>query len=157
MRTPPARVIGRVLADTVTVEGSGCIETTRGTGSHGYGQMSWGEDGEQFYGLTHRIAWYAAHGDIPDHLTVDHICHNRRCVNVDHLRLLTPSDNGKTNGQTLKTHCPRGHEYDEANTYLAPSGTGGRRCRACAAATDCERTRLARLRRLGFNTVSYSR
>lgn len=28
-----------------------------------------------------------------------------------------------------KTHCPHGHAYDEANTYLAPSGD--RRCRAC--------------------------
>lgn len=30
-----------------------------------------------------------------------------------------------------KTHCPRGHEYDDSNTYLAPSGR--RFCRACKA------------------------
>ena len=29
-----------------------------------------------------------------------------------------------------KTHCPRGHAYDEANTYITPS-TGGRICREC--------------------------
>jgi hypothetical protein len=30
----------------------------------------------------------------------------------------------------LKTHCPRGHPFDEANTYRRASGT--RKCRACA-------------------------
>lgn len=29
-----------------------------------------------------------------------------------------------------RTHCPRGHAYDEANTYITPS-TGARMCRAC--------------------------
>ena len=30
----------------------------------------------------------------------------------------------------LKTHCPKGHPYDEENTYRTPS-TGGRMCRTC--------------------------
>jgi len=30
---------------------------------------------------------------------------------------------------TLKTHCPQGHLYDEANTYNNPRG--GRECKAC--------------------------
>lgn len=30
------------------------------------------------------------------------------------------------------THCPRGHLYDEANTYIGKNG--GKRCRACNAA-----------------------
>ena len=34
---------------------------------------------------------------------------------------------GHPNAQ--KTHCPRGHEYDAANTYTTP--TGERICRAC--------------------------
>lgn len=28
------------------------------------------------------------------------------------------------------THCPRGHAYDEANTYRKP-GFGWRQCKAC--------------------------
>jgi NUMOD4 motif len=31
-----------------------------------------------------------------------------------------------------KTHCPEGHEYTPANTYIIPS-TGGRTCRTCRA------------------------
>ena len=30
----------------------------------------------------------------------------------------------------VKTHCPQGHLYDEANTYHYPDGSG-RKCRAC--------------------------
>lgn len=32
-----------------------------------------------------------------------------------------------------KTHCPQGHRYDEANTYICPGGKhkGHRLCRAC--------------------------
>jgi hypothetical protein len=32
--------------------------------------------------------------------------------------------------QRSKTHCPRGHAYDEANTVRRP-GTGYRHCRTC--------------------------
>jgi len=32
--------------------------------------------------------------------------------------------------QTAKTHCPRGHPYDEQNTIVYPSD-GRRRCRTC--------------------------
>lgn len=42
---------------------------------------------------VHRYAWTRAHGSIPDSAQVDHICWNRRCVNVDHLRLATPGQN----------------------------------------------------------------
>lgn len=30
----------------------------------------------------------------------------------------------------MRTHCKRGHLFDEANTYIGPKGK--RRCRACA-------------------------
>ena len=33
-------------------------------------------------------------------------------------------------GGPRKTHCLRGHEFDEANTYVAP-GTGRRSCHTC--------------------------
>ncbi len=34
---------------------------------------------------------------------------------------------------SVKTHCPKNHPYDEKNTYINPH-TGGRVCRTCAAA-----------------------
>lgn len=35
----------------------------------------------------------------------------------------------------LRTHCPRDHAYDEANTYVSPR-TGRRSCRKCMAAAS---------------------
>lgn len=34
-------------------------------------------------------------GDIPDGLTLDHICLNRACLNLKHLDLVTASVNSK--------------------------------------------------------------
>lgn len=81
--------------------------------------------------LGHRIAWEAAHGEIPDGMTVDHTCRNRRCVNVHHLRLLSNEDNARANGQSVRDACPSGHPYDATNTYVDPKRH--RRCRTCAA------------------------
>ena len=46
--------------------------------------------------------------------------------------------------QRSKTHCPRGHPYDERNTRITPKGY--RKCRQCHA--DNERARRARARLL---------
>lgn len=37
-----------------------------------------------------------------------------------------------------RTHCPEGHPYDEANTYIAPK-TGHRQCRTCRKANGARR------------------
>lgn len=42
---------------------------------------------------VHRYAWERENGRIQDGLEIDHICWNRACVNVDHLRLVTRSQN----------------------------------------------------------------
>jgi len=83
---------------------------------------------------AHRAAWEIHNGPIPDGLHIDHICKNRRCVNPDHLRAVTPRDNVTLNSESVvaanrtKTHCSRGHEFNEDNTRW----TGGTRsCRAC--------------------------
>lgn len=37
--------------------------------------------------------------------------------------------NGPMALNARKTHCPKGHPYDEVNTYIDPKGK--RRCRIC--------------------------
>ena len=74
------------------------------------------------------------------------ICeHYSDCVNPLHLEVLTykqahakyrwcarkPDGSGPGAPQRRKTQCPRGHPYDAANTYIAPSSPTQRRCRTC--------------------------
>lgn len=107
---------------------SGCWDWIAATSDRGYGHILW--DGKVV--LAHRLVLLVGDG-IPPGLVVDHLCRNRACVNPDHLEPVTTRTN-LLRGDTITarnaavTHCPWGHEYDEANTYY---GKGGRRCRAC--------------------------
>jgi len=86
---------------------------------------------------AHRAAWINAFGPLPSDVLVLHTCDNKVCVNLDHLFLGSHADNmrdkaekGRCNNQHKnKTHCHRGHEFNDENTYVNPRGW--RECRAC--------------------------
>lgn len=99
----------------------------------GYGRLSLGRK----MTLAHRAAYALAYGGIPEGLTLDHLCRVRHCVAPDHLEPVTAAVNtlrgsGPTALNARKTHCPQGHAYDEANTYVF---RGSRNCRTCHQAT----------------------
>lgn len=69
--------------------------------------------------------------------TIDHLCRNRWCVRPSHLRpglhstnILMALDRHRN---TIKTHCPQGHEYTVENTIvgMSPTGRPWRKCRTC--------------------------
>jgi len=45
--------------------------------------------------LVHRLTYRLVNGEIPDGLKLDHTCHNRWCVNPQHLRLATTKQNAE--------------------------------------------------------------
>ena len=66
-------------------KGSGC----RANKGAGYGQFWWGGQKQ----MAHRYSWMRAHGPIPPGTQVDHLCRNTRCVNPDHLQIVTQCEN----------------------------------------------------------------
>lgn len=72
-------------------------------------------------------------GAIPDGLDLDHLCRRITCVNPWDVEPVTRRENllrGLTipAANRLKTHCPRGHRYDDKNTRLY---RGMRMCKTC--------------------------
>lgn len=120
-------VIDRLLARAVPLD-SPCVIWQGALQSSGYASIGIG--GKTY--LAHRVVWEAAHGPIPDELTVDHLCGNRRCLNAGHLELVTRSENGSraTRGAT---HCARGHELAGHNLIIKKRGglPPVRNCRTC--------------------------
>lgn len=114
---------------------------------NGYGRMG-------FRGKVHRAHRLAYElligGAIPDGLTLDHLCRERRCVNPAHLEAVPLRVNilrgeGGAALNVRKTRCPAGHPLDGANLRRDGSNRA-RRCRACKQAresTDDYRTRHA--------------
>lgn len=56
---------------------------------------------------AHVLMWEWFNGPRPEGHDVDHMCHNHRCVNPDHLQALTYKDNRSKNQWTM--NCSRGY------------------------------------------------
>lgn len=118
---------------------NGCLLWTAATNHMGYGAFGYGSrDGRTAPVVSaHRFAYTALVGEIPGGLVLDHLCRVPACVAPDHLEAVTNAENiRRGNGglfHALKTHCPRGHAYDDVNTYLNPRGS--RECRKCQRAS----------------------
>jgi hypothetical protein len=107
-----------------------CWTWTGRTNERGYGR--WHYDRKPMN--AHRASWLWAGRSLTPGLELDHLCRNRACVNPAHLEQVSHREN-VLRGVSLvavnaaKTHCPRGHPYDEVNTYHTPDGR--RICRPC--------------------------
>ncbi len=82
---------------------------------------------------AHRVVYEYFKGPIPKGLHLDHLCRNTLCVKPTHLEPVTPRENilrgiGIPARNSRKTHCKRGHPFDEKNTYRT---SRGRHCIAC--------------------------
>ncbi|MGK9270506.1 HNH endonuclease [Williamsia muralis] len=106
-------------------ENAGCLEWTGRQIGDGYGRLFFRRN---LY--AHRVAFELRNGPIPVGMYVDHRCHNKLCVNADHLRLATPKQNqehrkgansnsltgarGITYDRTRRQYCARiKHNYVE--------------------------------------------
>ena len=82
-------------------------------------------------GITaHRRAWFEAGRTIPAGKELDHICHNRACINLEHLRCVTHQENCANRKEPRRTHCHLGHEKDEKGVCRICRYAGVKRWRA---------------------------
>ena len=112
-----------------------CLTWTASKTATGYGRIRWQRETR----YAHRVAYEVLVGPIPEGLTIDHLCRNRACVNVDHLEPVTQGENalrgtGPFAINAAKTRCKRGHEFTEENTRV--SKAGNRNCVTCLAMTN---------------------
>jgi hypothetical protein len=119
--------------------GTGCIEWQRG-GANGYGQICVGDGAVR---PAHRVAYEVVHGPVDQALHVDHLCRNRRCINVQHLEAVTPRENalrgiGPAAQNARKTHCKNGHELAPPNLIAHPTA---RLCKTCIMGRKAEKRR----------------
>lgn len=126
----------------VTPTPDGCWQWTACVHAKGYGMFLVG----RIATAAHRVAYEALVRPIPAGLVLDHTCHDpetcfldrdcphRRCVNPAHVAMVTPKANSdasrRANRNRRKTHCDKGHPFDESNTYFDENGKR-RSCRIC--------------------------
>lgn len=115
-----------------------CHVWTKAISTDGYGRF-WFEGRNH---PAHRWLYEHTKEAIPKGYEPDHLCRRRHCVNLAHIEIITQAENVKRGGvyrrgrtlgnaavQAAKTHCPKNHPYDDANTRHY---AGRRHCRACA-------------------------
>ena len=125
---------------------SGCWLWVGATNPKGYGHSSKRVDGSLTTSTSHRVAYIALVGSIPDGLVLDHKCRTRCCVNPDHLEPVTGTQNTLRGisihaANARKTHCINGHAFEGDNliTKYRANGNQRRDCRACRKASDAAR------------------
>ena len=104
-----------------------CIESKKSITSNGYSRIK--IDGKNIQ--AHRWAWEIVNGKIPNDKVIDHICRNKKCIAVDHLRIVTQQENVMAGLHNIdnRSNCNQGHPFTKENIMIRKSGK--RECSKC--------------------------
>lgn len=98
-RLDPAEMLRRKSAEDAR---TGCVNWLGRLDPGGYGRCDDKTTGER---RVHRVAWALARGPIPEGMTIDHLCWNKVCINVNHLEVVTRAENSRRSNSGRRTHC----------------------------------------------------
>lgn len=121
----------RVQRATVLDPETGCL-LWKASPRLKYIQVSWFNKST----LAHRLVWEETRGPIPDGMTVEHTCGRGRCMNVEHMTLLSRGDNVRAYYARFDT-CKKGHPYEGRVTK-----EGWRICVICKAESHLARKEI---------------
>lgn len=107
---------------------TGGVNGSRKDRGDGYGRVRY----QKRHRYVHVLTWEWANGTVPPGKELDHKCRTVLCVNPDHLEPVSHQTNCQRglagNYNKVKTHCQRGHLYDEEGTRWS---RGKRYCKRC--------------------------
>ena len=101
---------------------NGCWIWTAGEDGKGYGRF-WVNGATRY---AHRVIYELLIGQIPRGVLLDHICHNRICVNPEHIRLCNSRENCRNRAITKRnTSGFKGVRWDkQTGKWRAVIGAG---------------------------------
>lgn len=125
-------VVPSRFTEFVVLNMTDCIYPNSKSRTDGYALMYYAPKKKAI--KAHRAAWMLVNGPIPKGMVLDHLCRDRACINVEHLRVVTQQENIMAGLHNIdnRTHCNKGHLF-EGNIMVRKSGK-----RECA---ECNRVR----------------
>ena len=105
---------------TTTIPETSCVIWFGSENQKGYGRIL--KDGKRQN--VHRVTYEMTFGEIPEGMVIDHICHERSCVNPNHMRVCTNSENAKN--RKLNTNNKSGFKGVHRNKYTSKRGLSPR-------------------------------
>lgn len=117
----------------------GCWEWTAADDGQGYGFFYVGvSNGQRVIRRAHQVAWEATVGPLTPGLVIDHLCRNRRCVNVLHLEEVSNAENIRRSPIMRPGARERSYDYEfckkgihRMSETAMPTASGARLCRPC--------------------------
>ena len=133
-RPIPAKAAERAQRNHTVDPSTGCwISTYAVNRWTGYASVGWQENGRALGTTVQRASYAHSYGPIPDGMVIDHLCHNRPCVNPAHLRAIPRGENARRQGpgDFPLGQCTNGHPLSAMRKRIKGVSAGMSYCGAC--------------------------